>query len=234
MAEAKLNREYALRILGVGAVMFGMCVWSLYDGHIGWPRANRGMERVRPALLATNLTAEAWLAREAGGGVSPIEEAFRAVGEKVPAKLIKHVSEIRLPARSEEDAALRERQAKQLAKILAQPVYSDHDLQTQTVQALVTFFLGALAWGSLAVKAGKRYCADETGLHGSGFGRVTIPYASIARVDWTAWSEKGIAVLSLDTGARIKLDGWHFADMTAVVEVIKRQRPDLADKEPKA
>ena len=74
MAEAKLNREYAVRVVGVGALMVGMCVWSLYDGLVAWPRCNREMERARPGLLATNLTAEVWLARDAAAR-SPIDEA---------------------------------------------------------------------------------------------------------------------------------------------------------------
>jgi len=234
MAEAKLNREYALRILGVGAVMFGMCVWSLYDGHIGWPKVNRAMEHVRPALLATNLTAEVWLSRDGDNGLSPLEEAFRAAGEKAPSKLIKHISEIRIPEQSGDDAALKERQKQQLQKIFEGPVYSSHDLQAQTVQALITFFLGAWAWGSLALKAGKRFCADDTGLHGSGFGKEPIPFASISKIDWSAWEEKGILVLTFGNGARIKLDGWHFSDMRAVVDVVKSRRPDLAEKGKKA
>ena len=35
--------ETALRIALVGAMMFGMCVWSVYDGKVGWPGKNRVM-----------------------------------------------------------------------------------------------------------------------------------------------------------------------------------------------
>ncbi len=231
MAEAKLNREYALRIFGVGAVMFGMCVWSLYDGHTAWPRQNLCMDRARPMLLATNLTAEAWLAREEGEA-SPLEAAFRAVGEKTPSKLVKKIGELRVPKSAENANALHEAQAKALRKTFEGPVYSAHDLQTQTVQAVITFVLGACAWLSLVGKARKRFLADETGLHGSGVGG-DVPYDAIARIDWSKWDDKGIVVLTLASGRKLKLDGWHFADMTGIVDEIKRGRPDLAP-EPKS
>jgi len=226
MAEAKLNKEYGLRILGVGALMFGMCIWSLYDGNVAWPRQNRIMERARTMLLATNLTAEAWIEVNESG-LSPLDEIFHAVGAKTPNKLIKKVGELTLPERAEDRAALHEAQAKQLKGVFTGDVYSVHDLHTQTLQAIFTFAVGVLAWFSVAIKVRKRFCADETGLHGSGFGDGTIAYGEIARIDWAKWDDKGIVVLALKSGRRLRLDGWHFAGMTAVVDQIKQHRPDL-------
>ena len=227
MAEAKLNREYAFRILGVGAVMFGMCLWSLYDGKVAWPRQNRSMERVRATLLATNLTAEAWVARDEESGLSPIDRAFRAAGEKTPAKLIKKVGELKQPERSENRTALHEAQAKQLNTVFTHDVYNAHDLQGQTVQAVFTFVMGALAWFSVALKAQKRFFADEAGMRGSGLGDGTIAYGDIAHIDWSKWDEKGIVALTLKSGRRLRLDGWHFAGMAGIVDQIKKHRPDL-------
>ncbi|MDR2849680.1 MAG: hypothetical protein LBW77_03945, partial [Verrucomicrobiota bacterium] len=98
MAEAKLNKDYALRVLGVGVMLVGICAWSLYDGSVAWPRCNEDMARVRPALLATNLTAEAWL--ETGEGMaSCLDEAFNAQGvAKAPSKLVRKLGELRIPA----------------------------------------------------------------------------------------------------------------------------------------
>lgn len=229
MAEAKLNREYALRVLGVGAVMFGMCLWSLYDGNVAWPRQNRSMERVRAVLLATNLTAEAWVECDEEQGTSPLDKVFHAAGEKTPAKLVKKIGLLKIPdqGQGEERPAKREAQAKQVRKLLEGEVYSAHDLQTQTVQAVITGVLGLLAWLSVGLKFRKRFFADDTGLYGSGFGDGLLAFSEISRIDWTRWDEKGIVVLTFKSGARQKLDGWHFADMTGIVDEIKRHRPDL-------
>jgi hypothetical protein len=232
MAEAKLNREYAVRIIGVGVMMFGMCLWSVYDGKVGWPNQNRVLDRVRPALLATNLTAEAWVEKD-DNGVSPLDIVFRASGEKTPAKLVKKVGELRVPEHAVNIAELHEEQAKVLRKTFEEPVYNEHDLQTQTVQAVVTFLFGVGVWGSLAAKARRRFIADERGLRGSGIGG-DFAYADIAKINWAKWNDKGIVVLTLKSGRRLTLDGWHFSGITGVVEQIERGRPDLAQTTQKA
>ncbi len=227
MVEAKLNREYALRISGVGALLVGMCVWSLYDGIVAWPRQNAVMGQVRPALLATNLTAEAW--NDYTEAVrSPLREAFHAKGLAAPSKLIKKLSELELPKSDSANAQLRDAQAKQIRKLFEGPVYSAHDLSSQFVQAAVTLALGVLALGSLARKKTKRFIADERALSGSGFNGATVAYGDIARMDWSKWDDKGIVTLTLKSGQRFKLDGWHFAGMAGVVAEIQKQRPDLS------
>lgn len=226
MAEAKLNREYALRISGVGVLLVGMCLWSLYDGIVAWPRQNAVMEQVRPVLLATNLTAEAW--NEYAETVrSPLREAFHAKGLAAPSKLIKKLSELELPKSDSANVRLREAQAKQIRKLFEGPVYSEHDLSSQFVQAAVTLALGVLAMVSLARKRGKRFIAGERALSGSGFNGAAIAYGDIARIDWSKWDDKGIVTLTLASGQRVKLDGWHFAGMTDVVAEIQKRRPDL-------
>jgi len=229
MAEAKLNREYAMRLMGVGALMVGICLWSLYDGRVAWPRQNRRMEEVRPALLATNLTAEAWLAR-GDAGVSPIEGAFVSRGFSAPSKLIKKLSEIRVPDTAADRDALRAAQAPRVAKVLKEPVYSEHDLKTQIVQAAVTLALGFYAFCLIGLKARKRYLADDAGLGGSGFGNRHIAYGDIKAIDWSKWDEKGILRLTLGSGVRHTLDGWHFAGMTGIADEIQKRRPDLCPK----
>lgn len=233
MAEAKLNREYALRMLGVGVLMFGMCVWSLYDGNVGWPRYNGSLERVRSTLLATNLTAEAWLEQD-DAGLAPIDAVFQSAGLKTPPKLVKKIGELKIPGKATDRVPLYEAQAKHLRSLLEMPVYSAHDLQTQTVQAVITLFFGGLACLSVAVKSKRRFVADAGGLHGSGFGGKAIAFADIARIDWSKWDEKGIVRLTVKSGQTYTLDGWHFSGMPGLVEEIKRQRPDLDAEVPRA
>ena len=229
MAEAKLNREYALRVMGVGALMVGMCVWSLYDGRVAWPRQNRVMEQVRPALLVTNLTAEAWLAQDESG-VSPIEEAFVSRDFKPPSKLIKKLSELKVPDTALDRDALRVAQTSSVEKVLKGPVYSEHDLSTQFVQAAVTLALGLCAFFVIGLKARKRYQANEDGLGGSGVGGQTLAYGDITVIDWAKWDEKGIVKLTLKSGACLTLDGWHFAGMNGIVDEILKRRPELGPK----
>ncbi len=226
MAEAKLNREYAARVAGVGALLAGICLWSLYDGRTAWPRQNRLMERVRPALLATNLTAEAWLAPDGERGTR-LDAAFRAQGEKAPAKLVRKLGELRIPDSAPDRDAARAAQLDQVRKTLEHPVYSARDVQTQYVQAAVTLALALCAFAAVGVKAARRFVADDTGLHGSGVGARPIGYDEIRSVDWARWHEKGIVRLALKNGRRLTLDGWHFAGMTGIVAELLRHRPDL-------
>lgn len=228
MAEAKLNREYALRLLGVGALMIGIGVWSIYDGQVAWPRKNSQLEAVRPALLATNLTAEAWLAVD--NGSSPLAKVFAARGFAVPSKLVKKVGELRLPDRitgdrDEKRAAF----AKRLTEVFKAPVYSEHDLGGQTVQACIGFLLGLLAIGSIVLKFRTCYIADNNGLSGNGFGG-NYAYSDISKIDWGKWDDKGIAYLYMKDKRLVKLDGWHFAGTPAIMAAIAEHRPDLARK----
>jgi hypothetical protein len=227
MAEAKLNREYAWRLSGVGALMVGMCLWSVYDGAEAWPRMNREVEQARGALLATNLTAEAWIEPAEAGG-SPLEAAFAARGLKPPAKLVKKLGELKVPEPARRQPGWRDAQAERVRALFERPLYSPHDLRTQFIQAAVTLLLGAAAFLSVWRKSRRRFVADETGLHGSGFGGRTIAYAALAGADWSRWDEKGIVTLRLATGERLKLDGWHYAGVTGLVDEIRRRRPDLA------
>jgi len=230
MAEAKLNREYAVRVMGVGALMVGICVWSLYDGRVAWPRHNRSAELARPALLATNLTAEAWIER-GESGVSALDAVFAEKGARAPSKLIKKLGELKVPPGAAGKKALYEKQVAHVRAVFEGPVYSAHDLKAQDVQAAITLVLGLLAFGAVARKARLRYVADGQGLSGSGFGGQTLAYRDIAKIDWTKWDDKGIAVCRFTSGKQVKLDGWHFAGMDAIVAAIEARRPDLkADK----
>ncbi|MDD4101242.1 MAG: hypothetical protein PHU80_01245 [Kiritimatiellae bacterium] len=224
MAEARLNREYALRIVGVGLLMIGICLWSLYDGIVAWPRANSSTDAVRSALLASDKTAEEWLSRDEDNNTS-LQSAFAAADKKAPSKLIKKVGELR--AASGSPAPSYAEQTERLQKIFTSPVYTQRELNTQFVQAAVTLCLGLIAFLSIAAKARKRYVADDHGLSGTGIGRTPVAYTDLTSIDWSKWDDKGIVVLRLKTNRCLKLDGWHFAGVSGIVDEIKRQRPDL-------
>ena len=227
MAEAKLNGDYALRVLGVGAVMLGICVWSLYDGMRGWPHINAQMDDARPLLLATNLTATVWLDYDDDDSESPLDSLFAKVGHKTPSKLIRRINELRLPKEKANDTVSLEHHAEQLKEVFESPVYSESDLQSQWIQAGITVFLGLLAFLAVGRKAFKRFIADDRGLSGSGFGAHMLAYEDIAAINWSKWDEKGIIVLKFKSGKTVRLDGWHFSGMTGIADELAKHRPDL-------
>ncbi len=227
MAEATLNKDYARRMIGVGLLMLALSAWSVYDGAVKWPRVNLRVAEVRPVLLATNLTAEAWLETEAVGQHA-LQRVFAAAGSRVPGKLVRKLGELRI-RRDETDvetALSAQRQA--VRKLFEQPLYASGDLSGQYVQAAVTFGLALAAFLAVAVKGKRRFIADDAGLHGSGFGGRDWSWSDLKSIDWLRWEEKGIVVLTFTTGLSVRCDGWHFSGMPDIVKVIEAQRPDLA------
>ncbi len=57
MAKAKLNRDYAIRMTGVGIVMLAIALWSLYDGIVAYPKKNRDYAEVRDVLVNSTTNA---------------------------------------------------------------------------------------------------------------------------------------------------------------------------------
>jgi len=231
MAEAKLNREYVNSRLGVGAFMVACCVWSLYDGLVGWPQKNAAMEKARPLLLGTNLTVTAWIAQDDNGD-DALVRLFRQTGGNVPGKLIGKIKELELPSTLANDTISLERQSAQLRKLFEAPVYSDGDVQTQWWQAGITMLLGLLAFAAIGRKANMRFIADDHGMSGNGFGPQTLAYEDITAINWAKWAEKGIIVLTFNSGKAVKLDGWHFSGMKGIADEIRKHRPDLAPDAP--
>ncbi|MFA7173500.1 MAG: hypothetical protein WC340_08815 [Kiritimatiellia bacterium] len=230
MIVAKINKEYALRMAGVTLLMLGICLWSIYDGLVAWPKTNQEFERVRPALLATNLTAKIWLSRIGGEGLSELERRFNSYNLKPPARVIKSINEAKISSSLPEGviAQAREQEEQSLKKIFEGDVYSQRDLQSQFVMAAITALAALAVFFSFVGKLSKRYIADNSGLTGSGFGEGMINYADIESIDWKQWDKKGIIRLTLKDGVCYTLDGWHFAGVTPVVDEIVRQRPELA------
>jgi hypothetical protein len=226
MVIAKLNREYALRLIGVGAMMVGICLWSIYDGAIAYPKINTTLESVRGELLATNLTVTAWLER-GEDEKTPLDLVFAKQGKSAPAKLVKKMGELKLPKEMANDTASREAQAKHLLELLKKPVYSDQDLSTQFVQAGITLFLALLAFGVIVFRSTRNYIADEQGLSGTGVGLKPLAYEDIASVDWSRWQDKGIVRLTRTDQQVLTLDGWYYAGITQMVDEIIKHRPEL-------
>lgn len=236
MAEAKLNREYALRLIGVGAIMLGLSAWSVYDGKIAWPRVNASLGSVREELVRTSMgtggavvTPEEWLESSPEGEGAPgayrLKAVFDRAGQKVPKRLVEELSTITAP--EGKDEVSRRARADAAVELFKKPVYSPRQLRSQYIQASVTALLALLAFWAVGSKRGVRYTAGEEGLGGGGFGadEDIVPWEDVASVDWQKWDEKGIAFVTLRSGRRIKLDSWHFVGMSAIAGELAKHFP---------
>ncbi len=229
MAEAKINKEYLLRMCGVSAFMVAICIWSLYDGFVAWPNKNSEFERVRPALQETNLVARAWIAKTGENGETPLGLVFAKEGMKTPSKLVRKIDEYKMADNLPQELIKqgRERERDALKHIFSEPLYSPGDLQGQVVMAVIAALAAGWILLSVLPRIPKVFVADEEGLHGSGFGEIPLEYADIESMDWKLWDKKGIVKVTVKGGVLYVLDGWHFNGVKEVVETIVEQRPDL-------
>ena len=216
---------------GVSLFMAAICIWSLYDGFVAWPRKNSEFDQVRPALLATNLSARAWLSKTGANGATPLDQLFAGHKLPTPKKLVRNIDETKIPENLPESqlTPFRERESKALQRIFESPLYSEGDLKGQVVMAVISALVSL--WVALAFvpKIRRRYVADDTGLHGNGVGAGLIRYDDIASMDWKLWDKKGIARICLKDDTRYTLDCWHFNGMKDVVETILEHRPELSE-----
>lgn len=223
MATAKLNREYAFRMCGIGAIMLALSAWSVYDGAVAWPKVNAELASVRDELVArcrAGVTPADWLsAADAESQSYRLQDVFASKGARPPRYLVQELGAITQPVG--DDAEARAIRAAQAEELFRKPVYSDAKLKGQFIQAGVTLLLAALAFAAVLSKRRTVYVADESGLSGTGFGGTPIPWDAVASVDWAKWDEKGIIGLELKDGRRFKLDGWHYVGMRPVADVIR-------------
>lgn len=223
MATAKLNREYAFRMCGIGAIMLALSAWSVYDGAVAWPKVNAELASVRDELIAgcrAGVTPADWLsASDAESQSYRLQDVFASKGARPPRYLVQELGAITQPV--DDDAEARAIRAAQAEELFRKPVYSDAKLKGQFIQAGVTLLLAALAFAAVLSKRRTVYVADESGLSGTGFGGTPIPWDAVASVDWAKWDEKGIIGLELKDGRRFKLDGWHYAGMRPIADVIR-------------
>ena len=223
MATAKLNREYAFRMCGIGAIMLALSAWSVYDGAVAWPKVNAELASVRDELIAgcrAGVTPADWRsASDAESQSYRLQDVFASKGARPPRYLVQELGAITQPVG--DDAEARAIRAAQAEELFRKPVYSDAKLKGQFIQAGVTLLLAALAFAAVLSKRRTVYVADESGLSGTGFGGTPIPWDAVASVDWAKWDEKGIIGLELKDGRRFKLDGWHYAGMRPVADVIR-------------
>lgn len=215
MATAKLNPDYALRMCGVGALLCALAAWSIYDGAVAWPRANRNLAEVRPVLLATcesgNATPEYWLSPiNDDSGMFPLKADFEEAGFPLPRTLVQELREITRP--EGDSPAARHVRCEAAAELFSRDLYPQGKCRGQFVQAAVLLVLAFLSFAAVARKRNVVFNASKDGLSGSGFGNDRFSWDQVEDVDWSRWNTKGILAVVVG-GKRFTLDGWHFKGM---------------------
>lgn len=228
MATARLNREYAIRMTFVGALLAALALWSVYDGAVAWPRANRQLASVRPFLAEYSakaiMTPEAWLsATDEAPDSFPLRDAFAKAGVPLTRKLVQELSEITHPEGNEPE--LRRARAERADELFSRDLYPAGKCQGQFVQAAVLAILALLAFNAVWSKRGTEYVVDENGLSGNGFGAAPVPWSDVKSVDWGRWESKGVIAVKAAGGRRFVLDGWHFKGIRDIAAVLEERYP---------
>lgn len=213
-----LNREYALRFLGVAFLFLALSGWFLYDGHIGYPQKNAQVAPVAEACAQKNLPAIDWM-NTAKTGKAPLIEAFETANVPFPSKLSDtFMSWIRADDPRAKDPEI-------AAHVLRQPLYSAEDIHTQFVSAGIgviacAFLLCILGWRFLT-----RITLDgETLTCTAPNGTRSFTLDAITTVDDSQWKKRGILKVTAKNGS-VTLDTWHHTGARAIAEAILEKRP---------
>lgn len=217
-----LNREYALRFLGVAFLFLALSGWFLYDGHIGYPQKNAQVAPVAEECAKKNLPAIDWM-NTAKTGKAPLIEAFEAAKVPFPSKLSDtFMSWIRADDPRAKDPEI-------AAAVLRKPLYSAEDIHTQFVSAGIgvaacAFLLCILGWRFLT-----RITLDgETLTYRTPSGTQTFTLDAITAVDDSQWKKRGILKITTASGS-MTLDSWHHTGVRDIAEVILEKHPTPAN-----
>lgn len=208
---ASINREYALRFLGVAALLTAFAGWFLYDGFVGYPGKNAAVAPIAERLAQQNLVAADWV-NTAKTGVSPLAEAFRKEGLDPPAKLADTFGSWV----SANDPRMNDLEATRA--VLRTPPYSADDIRSQFISAVVALLAAVALAALVGYRWQTRYTLDDAALTVTRFGKSTgYPLSELKAVDATHWEKRGILRLSFSVGA-ITLDAWHHVGVRPMAE----------------
>ncbi|MGN0885817.1 MAG: hypothetical protein ACI4RT_02340 [Candidatus Spyradenecus sp.] len=219
-----LNREYALRLLGVAVLFIGLSGWFLYDGARGYPAENAAVAPVAAELAQQPLTPADWV-NTAKTGTVPLIDAFQARGLKAPSKFVDgFTSWVRAgdPKGNDPQAA---------AALLRQPVHSPEDIRTQFISAGIGLLAAA---GLLALLAWRRLTTlrlEPEALVRTVAGRSQrFALAELRDVDDREWTKRGIARARFATGT-VTLDAWHHAGIREIHARLVERAPATGDQQ---
>lgn len=218
MLTTSLNREYALRFLGVALLFVAFAGWFLYDGQVGYPCKNAAVAPVAEALAARDLTPADWM-NTAKTGTAPLTEAFRAANMEPPAKIADTFTSW---VRAGDPRANAMEEAR---RVLRQPVYGEEDIRAQFVSAAVALLAALALLALLAVRFLTRHALDDEALQvKTPFGVRRYPLSTLEAVDDTQWKKRNILRLRF-AGGTVTLDAWHHAGVRALAERFLARQP---------
>ncbi len=206
-----LNKEYALRFLGVTALFLALSGWFLYDGLIGYPQENEQVKPVATELALQGKTPEEWM-NTAKTGTEPLVEAFRAKGLETPSKYTDTFkSWININDKRAKDIECAKR-------VLMEPVHSRDDIVAQFVSAGIGIAAAALLLVIVFVRKLTHYTLDERALI-VGFGAKTTAYPldTLRSIDASQWKSRGILRVTFEAGT-VKLDAWHHTGVKDIAQ----------------
>lgn len=225
MAIATINKEYLLRVGGVGILMLAIGAWCLYDGLIGFPKVNSDFSKVQTRLIEQTkkgITAQQWLTDDDKGSY-PLKRIFDEKGIKLPSRLIQELRAVPSPIDDSNEALSQTIEA--TLHIFTDDIYKKKDLTVQYTLAAIAIIFGLNILLTVKRRKGIVYEVDDTGLKGNGFGPQPLAWDEIESVDWRKWKEKGIVTLIATNNRRFVLDGWHFAGIRPIADEISKHFP---------
>ena len=216
-----LNREYAVRFLGVAALLIAFAGWFLYDGLIGYPNENARVAPIAERLAAEERTAAEWMNAQQTG-VAPLVEAFQQDGVKPPAKITDTFNSwisINDPEKDSVEAA---------QKVLLTPPHSEDSITTQFISAAISALAGLVLIFLVLLRWKTRISLDDEALTVTTFGHTARhALADLKSVDDSQWEKRGILRLSF-ASCVVTLDAWHHAGVRPLAERLLPKKPDQA------
>lgn len=212
-----INREYAVRFLGVAILFIALAGWFLYDGKIGYPKENEQVAPVAIALSQQNFAAADWM-NTAKTGKAPLVEAFEAAGLKTPAVYSDTFNSwIRAGDKRAEEVAVAQ-------AVLQRPVHSPEDIHAQFVSAAIGLLAALALLAIVTLRFLTHYTLDDEALSvaiGQQIRR--YPLETLQKVDDSQWEKRGILKLTFATG-RVTLDAWHHSGIREIAAKLLPQK----------
>lgn len=213
-----VNREYALRFLGVAVLFLGLTGWFLYDGLVGYPAKNAAFLPVGEELAKQEMTPTDWM-NTAKTGTAPLITAFQEKGMEAPSKVVDTFNSW---IRAEDPLAL---QVEAAQKTLQTPLYSDHDIRAQFISAVVGVLATLVLLAIVALRMLTRYTLTEEALSVTFLSKTaTYPLSTLSGLEDSQWEKRGIATAQFGS-ASVTMDAWHHQGVKAIVEALKGRLP---------
>lgn len=223
----RINREYALRFLGVALLFIAFAGWFLYDGVWGYPRENAAIAPIAADLAkqsapeaAQPMTANDWM-NDAKTGTAPLVAAFQSAGLTPPAK---YADTFTSWIRARDPRA----QAPEAAHaILSQPLHSEDDIRTQFISAAISLIAALVLLLIVLHRFLTTFRLDDLTLTHTFAGRTTTyPLRELIAIDDSQWGKRAIAKVTFANRPPLTLDAWLHAGLRPIHDALLAHLPD--------